>query len=73
MCNCNTGDCQDFGSPQSEDQDGSILLTDTILQLLSQLIYDKNLNDLTETEICTMDTLVYIVPAVRGHIETCHC
>ena len=52
---------QDFISQQPEDQDGSLLLVDTILEQLSQLVYAKNLDSLSEGEICTMNTLVHIL------------
>lgn len=51
----------DFASPQSDDQDGSILLVDTVLQHLCHLIGSKDLGDLSEEEVGTLDTLVYIV------------
>ena len=60
---------QDFISPQLEDQDGSLALADTILQLLSQLIHDRNLDDLTEREICTMETLVHTIFDLYLHSE----
>ena len=51
----------DFISPQLEDQDGSLSLADTILQFLSQLVYAKSSDTLTEGETCTMNTLVHIL------------
>lgn len=51
----------DFASPQLDDQDGSILLVDTILQQVCHLIGGKNLGDFSEEEIGTLDTLFYIV------------
>ena len=58
---CHIGILFDFASPQPDDQDGSILLVDTILQQVCHLIGSKDHGDLTEEEIGTLDTLVYIV------------
>ena len=51
----------DFASPEPDDQDGSILLVDTVLQELCHLIDSKDPGDLSEEEVGTVDTLFYIV------------
>lgn len=51
----------DFASSQHDDQDGSILLVDTILQQICHLIGSKDHGDLSEEEVGTLDTLFYIV------------
>ena len=52
-----------------EDRDGSISLADTVLQLLNQLVNYRNPKDLTEGEISTMDTLVYMVFDLYQHAD----
>ena len=49
----------DFTSLQKDDKDGSMLLINTLLQQLSQLIHAKDVQELSEQDICTMDTIVY--------------
>ena len=51
----------DSTSLQIEDQDGTLLLTNTLLQQLSQLIYERDLRSFSEEEIGTIDTVVYTI------------
>lgn len=51
----------DYTSPRPEDPDGTIFLSDAVLQQLSELIFNKSPTDLSKEDVLTMETLVFTV------------